>query len=92
MVAVLLRADERVKQLLALQGSDPRIEVAYEGVTHTALSLAVHQPKYSWSKEACDDTTEYLARSLTWSPDNHRLFPPAFRRGNLPIGHRSNLN
>ena len=81
MVAVLRRSHGRVQQLLGLKGSDPRIELIHNGIRHTALSLSNHQPQYLWSKESCELTNEFLERSLHWSPDNHRFFPPAFRKG-----------
>jgi hypothetical protein len=81
MVAVLRRSHGRVQQLLGLKESDPCIEVVHNGIRHTALSLSNHQPQYFWSKESCELTNEYLKRSLHWSPDNHRFFPPAFRKG-----------
>ena len=81
MVAVLLREHKRVKRLLSLQGSDPRIEVVCNGITHSAQSLSTYQPQYTWGKRVCLHTNWYLEQSLSWSPKNHRLFPPAFRRG-----------
>ncbi len=81
MVVVLRRSHGRVQQLLGLKGSDPTIEIVHEGIRHTALSLSNHQPQYFWSKGSCELTNEYLVRSLQWSPNNHRLFPPAFRKG-----------
>ena len=81
MIAVLLREHKRVKRLLSLQGSDPRIGVVYNGITHSAQSLSTYQPQYTWGKEVCLHTNWYLDQSLSWSPKNHRLFPPAFRRG-----------
>ena len=54
----------------------------YQDSTLTALLVAENLPQaFSWSMEVCPETIKLLKRSLRWSTQSYRVFPPRFRRG-----------